>query len=179
MKNIIVLSIVTGVLLISTSNASARELDLSMGAYMTDEGNTVEKDVFGWDETPFMFMQFDVDDLNVKRSLHLNWVWWQDGEWPVSLEFDKLTDFSGDSLNIWQAPKNWDNHREIGEWNVRATWWNPSFCSDKGGWGTSKVNFTVTPEPLSSILFLIGGTALVARRYLKRKKKVLKILPTL
>ena len=51
--------------------------------------------------------------------------------------------------------------------------------SSGGGWafsddasGSIQGKMAVTPEPVSSILFVAGGATLAFRRYLKKKKKV-------
>jgi hypothetical protein len=37
---------------------------------------------------------------------------------------------------------------------------------------TVRLNVSVVPEPISSILFVIGGALLGGRRYLKKRKSV-------
>ena len=167
---IIVLFITTFslILFLSTSNVFAKQLDPSLGPYMTDEGSAVRKEAFGWDEKPFAFIQFDVDDPNTNLPLFVGWKWKFMGKGHPFWEFEKVTTFSDVPLNIWDSLDNWDSYKKVGEWKVKTTWWNPTLWSGKEGWGRHKVNFTVTPEPVSSVLFLIGGAFLATFRYRKR-----------
>lgn len=170
MKKVIILFVTTILVILSTSNAFAKQLDPFLGPYMTDEGSYDKKDVFGWNEKPFAFIQFDVDNLNANLPLFVTWKWKFMGKGHPFWEFEKVTDFSDDSLNIWNSVDNWDSYKKVGEWSVRTTWWNPSVCSGKGGWGNDKINFTVTPEPYSSILLVFGAGCLGTIIGLKRKK---------
>lgn len=168
MKKVIILSVIlfSVILSLSTSNAFAKKLEPSLGPYMTDEAITVKKEVFGWDEKPFAFIQFDVNDLNINKPLKLWWKWRYDGEGPVSHEFERITDFPENPLNLWNSLDNWNLHKKVGEWSVKTSWHNPG-----GGTGSQIVNFTITPEPVSLILFLVGGIALTARYYQKKRKE--------
>lgn len=119
---------------------------------------------FGWNETPWLYLNLPSADFNASASF------WNDPEGESFL----VSAFSNDdeywlSLdNGWDssgAPVNWSEVRRMGQWNVYA-----SFLYATGGSGTGATNFTVTPEPISSILFLIGGAALATRRYYKTRR---------
>jgi len=146
------------------------KLKPSLGPYMTDEGSMAPKpnQNFGWNEKPYAFIQFDMDDLNTEKPLIMSWKWrYEDGP-VVSFERERISNFSGDTLNLWNSLDNWDIHKQAGEWSVVTIWRNPG-----SGGSRFKTSFTVTPvvpEPVSSILFLSGGAVLIARRYWKRKK---------
>jgi hypothetical protein len=132
---------------------------------MTDYESIEQKTVFGWEEVPYAFIQFDVEDLNTKKPLTVWWKWkHENGKW-YTFQWDSTTDFPHEKLNIWYSPEEWDEVKEIGTWTVQATWRNPG-----SGGGMMKTDFTVTPEPLSSVLFVTGGTLLVARVLRKKVK---------
>lgn len=147
------------------------KLKPSLGPYMTDAGSTVPKpnQTFGWNENPYAFMQFDIDDLNTEKPLFVWWRWRDPDGHVVSVEKEWITNFPEEgNLNLWNSLDNWDVHKQTGEWTVETKWVNPS-----GGTGRFETSFTVTPvvpEPVSSILFLSGGAVLAIRRYWKRKK---------
>lgn len=144
-----------------------KKLKPSLGPYMTDEGSIAPKpnQTFGWNEKPYAFIQFDINDLNTKKPLFVWWKWRDPDGHVVSFERERITNFPEDNLNLWNSLDNWDVHKQMGEWTVETKWVNPS-----GGVGKFTNNFTVMPEPVSSILFLSGGAVLIARRYWKRKK---------
>ena len=76
MRKTIILSIGSLIisLLVPAGNADAKQLEASAGTYMTTEGSTTGQSTFGWNEKPFAFLQFDIDDPNLK------WKWWYGNE---------------------------------------------------------------------------------------------------
>ena len=81
--------------------------------------------------------------------------------YDLSVDFDGLNFFP----EYWVSLDNWDNIKEAGSWDVHG---QELFYDTTGPYDTS---FTVVPEPISSILFVAGGTFLAGRRYKKRMKK--------
>jgi hypothetical protein len=67
--------------------------------------------------------------------------------------------------DTWLSLDDWDDVKKLGEWNVNAAYFYPNRDS-----GTGKTDFTVTPEPISTILFCAGGITLVGRYHWKRRK---------
>lgn len=134
--------------------------------YMTDaEGSDTEKTIFNWDETPWLYVKLPDSNLNVTVAF------WES---PNSSYY--FTNSMGSNQEYWFSldsgvdssgnPVTWDDVKELGVWNINAGYFYAG-----GGSGEGTASFTVTPEPVSSILFIAGGAVLAGRRYLKRKRK--------
>ena len=135
--------------------------------YAADKFDENQKTEFGWDETPYIYYKFTFVDVSETDTLNIGATWGS----PTSDFYgtgDLITVFSGNNLELWHCLDNWNSGspaRELGQWNVTTGW----FLFDQSASGLDSTSFTVTPEPVSSLLFLIGGAGLVTRRYYKRK----------
>ena len=157
-------------LLWSPSQAYALEPEFpDVGPYAALENSTVEKLTFGWDETPAIYTKWNIDELNASQPLHQTWVWFNPDNHIVSMSSQDigLQGLSG-HLELWNSLSDnwvpslgtsWETEKKAGIWNVNVLWINTG-----GVLGAQNVQFTVTPEPVSSVLFLVGGTAIALRK---------------
>ncbi|MCB9772127.1 MAG: hypothetical protein H6754_06215 [Candidatus Omnitrophica bacterium] len=139
-------------------------------------------------ETPWVYIKFQLADLAIDSPLHMLWVWSSNDDPDITES--KVQSFSLSSLNtdkeLWSsAPQPWwNNNGGPGQWHVDVNWFNVH-----GTNGISSANFTscpsggiagrvapcgpvgpvVTPEPLSTTLFLLGGVPLLAA--IRKKQK--------
>ena len=126
-----------------------------------------EKTSFDLDETPYIYVHLP------KPGAHVVIGFWQS---PGGSFFVTQTPPFSTELNHWfslnDAVDSSSHHaiNQAGKWNVGATfaYSDPSFA--RGGGETS---FTVTPEPVSSALFLTGGLALIAGHRRRKKSEIL------
>lgn len=162
--------------IVLTGNSSLASINAPFDAvYMVgSEFSTIEKDIFDLnDPAPWLYVKtpethpFDLT-LALFSSPSSNVYW--------------AAEFFSPSQEIWVSlddavsgitPKNWNDIAEVGIWNVSAIYSGislgpvPQFDSYVGS-----TSFTVTPEPLSSLLFITGAAVFGGRLYWKKRKPV-------
>ena len=129
-------------------------------AYGKNNRATDEVEIFGWNVQPWLYLDLPSTALTYTIS------WWN----PVGTEtFYSDYDITEGTDEVWHTLDDWLDEggpRQLGDWEVRADY------SYSGGTYSDTTNFTVTPEPVSSALFLIGGVSLAAFGYRRRRRKI-------
>ena len=134
-------------------------------AEMADGINGNVKTEFGWNETPWLHLHLSpVEAWTVSGSF-----------WNSPSDEYFLTKTDSVVKDIWVSldsgedsagnSVSWNSVREMGEWDIDG-----AYAIAGVEQGTYSLDFTVTPEPVSSILFLVGGVSLAAVRLRRRKK---------
>lgn len=123
--------------------------------YMTSNSSTYDlRTSYDWNETPWLYMDLRDSIFNVTGTS------WIDPDNDTT-----IFNYGENSSNeVWISLSNWNTIKKAGDWNV----FTYSAYVD-GEYIIESAEFTVTPEPLSSILFLIGGFAFAARTYWQRR----------
>lgn len=137
---------------IFTHNASASFDEYKI---VGSSGSFVEKTVFGFDETPYLYMRLPANGKSFTGSFWRN---------PAASAFYASTTGSTTDRNRWITLTDWATVKKVGEWEVNSNYF---YTTGETGFGTT--SFTVTPEPLAMTLFLIGGAPIAVS--LIRKKK--------
>jgi hypothetical protein len=130
----------------------------------------IPKTSFGWNQVPFLHLFLTQADL----SAVVNETWTsptgdvynfelKNNSFPLPIDFSKPYDFDFRLRHILNFLPDWFTRREIGLWSWSAI--------TVGGSNLVSGNFTITPEPISSALFLLGSATLAMRAYRKRKQK--------
>jgi hypothetical protein len=92
--------------------------------------------------------------------------WW-DAPSESAPEFMFVNPVSSNQIWVSLNDSVWDSIKEVGTWNVDAYYSLSTL--DSGSFtvvsNPGAASFTVTPEPVSSVLFLLGGAGLIARRF--------------
>jgi len=145
-KILCVFSISLFALTIPVRNASA---SFDAHKMVGSSGSFVEKTVFAFnDPSPFLYMRLPANGQVFTGSF------WRD---PDATIFYTSTTGSTPDRDRWVNLTNWATVKKVGEWEVNSNYF---YTSGTTGFGTA--NFTVTPEPMSALLFLTGGVALAA-----------------
>lgn len=150
---------------ILANTASAKKSVVHFDAIYTTDAyrSTTPKTIFGWDETPWLYLRLPETSFNFTRA------WWES---PTGDRY--LTGSIGYDQDIWLTLGNhWYEVRELGDWDITARFIQKELCS-RPICGRGSTSFTVTPEPISSILFIVGSATLAIRRYLTKKLKTKK-----
>jgi hypothetical protein len=122
------------------------------------DGSTTERHTFGFDETPFIYIHLPQTGLNAVAAF------WQDPDTEIYLtgnapsfateywhSLDSGVDENGD-------PVAWNDVRKYGTWNVGTGY----LYADDFSFDGKDTSFTVTPEPATSAMFVVGALALAA-----------------
>jgi len=142
--------------------------------WTTDEGSTVPKDEFGWEEQPYSYFFVSEDFFNTTpEELDIKWQWfYTNGEQQYEEHYfyfpwDESID-EGGNFRIWESPQNWLSIRKLGDWEAKVVW-KAKVGDFWTGYRWKTADFTVTPEPVSGILFLVGGVSLAVVRLRKKR----------
>jgi hypothetical protein len=117
--------------------------------------DTTPKTVFGWNETPYLYMQLPADGRSFTGSFWHNPV----GDMPFHVATDDT------AIDRWVTLSNWNAVKKVGVWDVDSNYFHPN-----GNLGFASTSFTVTPEPLAMTLFLLGGAPIAANIYRKHRR---------
>lgn len=117
--------------------------------------STTPKSVFSLEEEPYLYLKLPETSLG---TLTLS-SW----ESPSGTTIPGVTE-AQDGKSKWLNLIQWDFWKEPGEWEVTAQY----FDSDTFQFESRIASFTVTPEPISVLLFSIGGAPVAAHLYRKR-----------
>lgn len=122
-------------------------------------GGTAPKSTFGWNETPWLYLKLPNPGLNVSSA------WWQS---PNSKYYFTSTE-PNNNQERWLTLNNWNDVKSSGPWSIDASYFYAN--NPNNPIGNGKTTFVVSPEPISSILFLVGGAALIGSRKFRKKRK--------
>ncbi|MBI4848043.1 MAG: hypothetical protein HY808_05620 [Nitrospirae bacterium] len=157
-KKILLIICITLIALTNNLNASTCPTCPGTGPYTTDSYGTQNTE-FAPDETPYLYWKLPSSNISYILS------WWT-LEGTNTFYSKELLNTSG-SDEIRLILDNWDSiNPKEGNWIVNA------FYSAPGENTSCATSFTVTPEPISSVLFISGGAVFVIKRSLKRRKKI-------
>ena len=125
--------------------------------YTTDSnGSTTAKSTFSLNETPWLYVKVSDAVKNITST------WWND---PNGNSYDASLPGST-ATTKWLTLSDWNTVKTPGNWDI-----NGSVFYRNGVCETAATKFTVTPEPISTALFLLGGATLGLGAYRKRKQK--------
>ena len=133
----------------------------------------IGKTTFAWDEVPWAKVSFQYMTLP-PDAFQVEWTWTYEGTPAFTETLNQIKESPYDYQNPVIFAKCLDNwlttKRALGWWTVETRWKSReggSHWQDQWTEGDD-VRFQVTPEPVASALFLIGGAAIVA---LRKKRK--------
>jgi len=146
-------------LILGPTQAHAADLGFTqLHTVLTGSPNETQKTSFGFDETPYLFMELPESAADFTIS------YWQDPDFAITHDID----IGGSSTKRWFSLDDWEGKKKVGDWHIEAAWHN----GNNEHYGTGFTDFTVTPEPLAMTLFLIGGAPIAANLYRKKKRAV-------
>jgi len=143
---------------LASSNACA---DFSQFKMVGSAGSTVEKTTFDWNETPYLYVK--LPRIGVYADINTDWL----SPDTSIFESNKSVVLPGilDSKSQWISLEDWNDVKQIGTWTVSGTYGYLLPCAS----GSGTASFVVTPEPVSLLLYGLGGLPIAAHLIRRRK----------
>ena len=158
-KLFMALAVLVFSLVLVSGTAFAKTYNITTVYTVDSYGSTTLQDTYAWDEVPWLYFELPT---NAGSNMIVASSSWYDES--GDLQYSISNDYSKGTTQIWQTPgNNWNPL--LGDWSVTASYTAKGPKTN----GTGATSFTVTPEPISSILFLTGGATLGFRRFRKKR----------
>lgn len=122
------------------------------GMKITGDSSQDEKTIFDLNEIPWLYIDLKKGDTEFEG-------WWKPLPGTDS-DQKEISALGPEGEIIWKALTDWSwvTPATVGDYIVHAK-------------GYGNTSFTVTPEPISSVLFLLGGATLGLGFYRRKRKK--------
>ena len=147
-------------LMFIASNVSAQSFGF-LDLYTVNSGSsTAAQNTFDFSGTPYLYMKLDVPSGAQANTISA----WNA---PSGSAYFSASQLNSD-VERWVSLVNWNTVKEPGAWTVYANYFDSRANNVVG-----TANFTVTPEPATMALFLLGGLPLFSSRLRKTKNKTL------
>jgi len=143
-------------------SASAQAAGFEKFYTVDSYGSTAEKNTFGTGDKPYLYVKLADAGLNYKAA------YWNSPFGESYLTQDDRT-LLGAATEAWYDLSTWNDIQKIGTWFVSG---NYRYAGQGLQLGAGTYNFSVTPEPASMVLFLVGGLALAAVMYSRKLDKL-------
>jgi hypothetical protein len=159
-----ILYIMVFLILILTNNTFAEFEKIYM---VNEEGSFTEQSIFELNEIPWLYTQLPEPGI---YNIMVTWWLSPSGEQYYTHTLTDAQDFwisLNDGYDTNGNSVEWFDIMKVGDWTVNA-----SYHYATGEVGSGSTNFTVTPEPVASLLFIVGGAVLTFKYYRKKRKKL-------
>jgi len=154
------------------STCAYTDISPAQGPLVELETDTmVGRTTFGWNETPWAKVSFYPPGGTTGIEVEWTWKHGESETTPTSMIKTGADLYSTSPVIFAQDLDNWLTKADrLGLWTVSTHWKHRMGTGDwQDHWTEGDdVRFQVTPEPVASALFLIGGAAIVA---LRKKRK--------
>ncbi len=144
-------------------NAARADFEVHIVDSLGENVNFRDGDTFQLSETPYLY--FNVPDFNPAwQYITFTGSYWQDPENALTATLPVSPNSDGD---VW-VTLDWDSiSKTAGLWNVSGWYAAPS-----GAVGSDSTTFSyaAVPEPVAMVLFITGGSVLMARRMRRGRK---------
>ena len=127
-------------------------------------GSQIANSVFGFNQTPYLYLEVLDAGISSHATIFSDWKF-------SSTILDSENAVGGNNVKkFWLSPLNWNSIKQVGQWDVDASYRvNVTSNNQLMRFGSGTAKFTVTPEPVSASLFILGAGALAARGLRKKK----------
>ncbi|MDD5072551.1 MAG: PEP-CTERM sorting domain-containing protein [Candidatus Omnitrophica bacterium] len=170
MKNLFFILLVVAFLSVAHSGFS--DVSQSPVFYPFSSSNpNIEIHTFDLGQTPYLYLQLPSGEYGFYlSSIETNWYHGDSDEGGyTALGIERLVYNNNPTPTL---SRDWSNGSNIGTWYIYADYTISGTLKSASGEGSTW--FTIrdpnaVPEPVSTILFLVGGAALAGKRFLRKK----------